>query len=134
MAVIEIGPRHFTQAAPSVCKPVSWPVKWMRQPDAEFLWFLPHRGNSPGCFSFAAGVRCPGLSVSDTDSSGPCTAKDLSLQNRLNPSNSRGDDCQRPRRIGTSEVVETGDPPLSNGCRFMLDACRHARSNLVGLG
>src|ERR1700722_7677962 len=117
MAVIEIGPRHFTQAAPSVCKPVSWPVKWMRQPDAEFLWFLPHRGNSPGCFSFAAGVRCPGLSVSDTDSSGPCTAKDISLQNRLNPSNPRGDDCQRPRRIGTSEVVETGDPPLSNGCR-----------------
>jgi hypothetical protein len=124
IAVIEIGPRHFTQAAPSVCKPVGCPVKWIRQPDAEFLWFLPHRGNSPGCFSFAA-AGCPRAEPpfrealffwSHTDSSRPRTDKDTNPRNRLNPFDSQGDDCRRPRRIGTSEVIGPADLPLSSGC------------------
>jgi hypothetical protein len=41
---------HFRQVASPVCKPGARAVKCKRQPDAEFLWFLPHRGSSPGCF------------------------------------------------------------------------------------
>jgi hypothetical protein len=59
--------RHSTQVTTAVCKPAIRRVKWGRQPDAEFLWFLPHRGNSPGCFSSAlpliARCRTPSASA-----------------------------------------------------------------------
>jgi hypothetical protein len=63
-----------------------------------------------------ARAQSPRLSVSHTDSSRPRTAKHTSPRNRLNLFNSQGDDCPRPRRIGTPEVIEPGDPPLSSGC------------------
>jgi hypothetical protein len=50
----QMQPAHSNPALPEVCKPAPSAVKWEWQPDAEFLWFLPHRRNSPGCFSLAA--------------------------------------------------------------------------------
>src|ERR1700728_2453499 len=50
----QMQPGHSNPVLPEVCKPAPSAVQWEWQPDAEFLWFLPHRRNSPGCFSLAA--------------------------------------------------------------------------------
>ena len=86
-------PAHSNPALPEVCKPAPSAVKWEWQPDAEFLWFLPHRRNSPGCFSLAAAAIFSGNSLSTlvtalSTTKGPLPAPEgrgsgLPLENRF---------------------------------------------------
>ena len=82
-------PAHSNPGLPEVCKPAPSAVKWEWQPDAEFLWFLPHRRNSPGCFSLATAAIFSASGLLDDERPLPLPAApiDLSDGSGLPPQN-----------------------------------------------